>query len=76
MQPIIIPQIIVSRWCDAHEAPDIRRWKSIVTMCSDMWINCSVHSPDAPLCDDLRMLADLAYAHMIDMQPRVELEAA
>jgi hypothetical protein len=69
MIPIIIPSIVCVRWSEATADPSIPRWRSLSQMCASMWINCQIDAPESPMCDDLRVLADLAQQHMLDLQP-------
>ena len=69
MQPIIIPSIVSTRWQEAHSTPNMARWRSLSQLCASMWLNCQVDAPQSPMVDDLRVLADLAHQHMLDMQP-------
>ena len=71
-QPIIIPVIVTTRWQEAHAAPSLGRWRSLTQMLSDMVVNSSVYSPNAPIVDDLRTLAHVAHAHTLAMQPECE----
>ncbi len=69
MEPITMSTIITRRWQEAIDSPTMSRWCSLSQMCASMWLNCQVDAPESPMVDDLRMLADLAHQHMIDMQP-------
>lgn len=71
-EPIIIPAIVVARWQEATAAPTIGRWHSLAQMLSTMVVNASVYTPGAPIVDDLRTLAHVAYRHQLDLQPGAE----
>lgn len=73
--PIIIPTIVATRWREAIANPSIPRWRSLTQMISSMVINASLHTPGAPLVDDLRTLAHVAHAHQLELQPRMLEEA-
>lgn len=74
--PIAIPSIVAARWQEALARPSIGRWRSLTQMLSSMVVNASLYTPGAPLVDDLRTLAHVAYQHQRDLQPVPVEEAA
>ena len=67
---IIIPSIVAVRLAEAELAPSIPRWRSLREMCSSMVVNASVYSPESPMVDELRRIANLAHQNMLALQPR------
>jgi len=69
MEPITMSTIITRRWQEAIASPTMARWNSLSDMCGDLWMTVQNTCPTSPMLDDLRVLADLAHQHMLDMQP-------
>ena len=67
-----VPVILLQRWQAAHAVPSLLRWRSLSQLAASIWVNLDVHGSRPDHAENLRLLADIARLHQIDMQPTRE----